>query len=144
MVKFQILEKEAVADVAFEAFGKTASELFENSALALFEQMANTKRVLGKKKIRVAFQDADIERLLYGFLSDIVFRKDTERTVFSAAKLKVAKKDGVWTLTGQIAGQKVDELAGSVLRTDVKAVTFYGFKVEKTKAGFKAKIVLDI
>ena len=33
--KFKFLENVAIADIAFEAYGKTLNELFENSSLVL-------------------------------------------------------------------------------------------------------------
>ncbi|MFH0954908.1 MAG: archease [Candidatus Micrarchaeota archaeon] len=143
-MRFRVLKDESMADVALEAFGKTESELFENAAFALFEQMADTKKIGKSQKSRIAVKDPDLERLLYGFLSDIVFRKDTERTVFSAIEAKVFKKGGEWIGQALLTGQKVADVLPSVLRTDVKAVTFYGFKISKTKSGLKVKIVLDI
>ena len=41
MKKYKILEDIAIADIAIEAYGKNLDELFENTALAIFEESAN-------------------------------------------------------------------------------------------------------
>ena len=38
--KYKFLEDVAIADIAFEAYGKSLNELFENAALASFELSA--------------------------------------------------------------------------------------------------------
>ena len=37
MKKYKILEDVAIADIAFEIYGKNLNELFENAALAILE-----------------------------------------------------------------------------------------------------------
>ena len=49
MKKFKYLEKVAIADIAFESYGKTLNEVFENSAYAFFDMTCNPKT----KKIKI-------------------------------------------------------------------------------------------
>ena len=49
MKKYKILEDVAIADIAIEAYGKNLEELFENSALAIFEESANLKNIKEKE-----------------------------------------------------------------------------------------------
>src|SRR3989338_307156 len=48
--KYRFLENIAIADIAYEAYGKDLNEMFENSAMAIFELSANLKTVEAKKK----------------------------------------------------------------------------------------------
>ena len=52
-MKYKFLEH--TADIMFEAYGKTLNELFENSALAIFESTANIKTVKAKIKKEIRF-----------------------------------------------------------------------------------------
>jgi len=137
---YKFLEDVTYADVAFEARGKTLSELFRESALALFESMANTKTVKPAIKKEITLNADTIERLLFEFLEDIIVMKDTDTMVFHDLNVAVdeAKKSVHATIQGDKINQKTQEL-----HQDVKAVTMHYFKVEKQKEWI-ARVVLDI
>ena len=80
-----------------------------------------------------------MDDLLYNFLSEIVYIKDTKQLVFQKAKVKI--KD--FKLEATLYCDKIDYNTQE-LRNDVKAITLHRFKLEKTKEGYKAMIVLDI
>ncbi|MBI4044171.1 MAG: archease [Candidatus Diapherotrites archaeon] len=144
-MKYRFLEDIAIADVAFEAFGKTAGELFENAALALFEVMADTKKLKAKEKLKVELGPKSLEGLLYSWLSELVFLKDTRETVFKKASVKITGKNGEFFLSAQVSGQKISELSGKeIAATDVKAITKHLFSLKKEKGKFKALVVPDI
>ena len=73
MKKYKILEDVAIADIAFEIYGKDLNELFENAALAIFEETANLKNVDEKENKKIKIKSDKIEDLLYDFLSEILF-----------------------------------------------------------------------
>ena len=75
-MKFKVLEDVAIADIAFEAYGKNLNELFENSALAIFEESADLNKVEGKEKKSVKIEADNIENLLFDFLSELLFIKN--------------------------------------------------------------------
>lgn len=91
MPKFDFLPNIATADIAFEAFGKSYSELFENAALALEETMVSTTRVKPLKKYTIKKEADNVEDLLYLFLEELVYLKDAEQMVFSKIDCKVKK-----------------------------------------------------
>lgn len=143
-MKFRFLADQAISDAAFVAFGKTTPELFENAALAVFEQGADTKKIQPKKSIQIRLQNTDLENLLYSFLSEIVFVKDSKQLLFSSCNVKIKKTKQNFFLTAKLHGQPVFELTPAILRNDVKAVTLHQFGISKTKTGWKARAVLDL
>lgn len=144
-MKYRFLEDIAIADVAFEAFGKNEKELFENAALALFEITADTKKAKAKEKLEIELGAKNLDGLLYSWLSELVFLKDTQETVFKKANVKIWKKNGKFFLSGTVHGQKIEELKGKeIVRTDVKAITKHLFSLKKERGKFKALIVPDI
>lgn len=140
--KFCFLENIATADLAFEAQGRDLGELFENAALALSEAMVDTKTVSPSAKQEVRCQNETIEGLLFDFLDEIVFLKDSKSLLFSQFKVTVTR-DRLYRLQGDLFGEEISPLK-HVLRADVKAVTMYQFKVEKQNSSWKARVVLDI
>ena len=139
MKKFKFLEDVAIADIAFEAYGNNLNDLFENSALALFECMADLKTLNGKIKKIIKIKAENIEDLLYNFLSEIVFIKDTKQLVFKDIKVKIK----YFKLEAILYGDKID-YSKQELRNDVKAITLHLFEIKKVKDNYKSRVVVDI
>ena len=152
MTKFRFLPNIAIADTAFEACGKNLNELFENCALATFTEMVDLKTVTPKVKKQISLSAEKIEALLYDFLSEILFIKDTESMVFAKIQCKITES-GIclpdstckeqWTLQAELYGEKINQEKHK-LGNDVKAVTWHRFQVIKQKSQWKAQVILDI
>ena len=143
MKKLKILEEIAIADIAIEAYGKNLDELFENTALAIFEETADLKNVEEKEKKLIKLNADNTEDLLYDFLSEILFLKDKDSFLFKKSKIKIEEKDSKCSLTAELAGEPIDRNKHE-LRNDIKAITLHMFKIEKTKEGFKDLVVVDV
>jgi len=141
-MSFKFLSDIAIADVAFRATAKTIEELFVECAKATEEAMVDTKKVkpVLTKKINIT-SDA-LDKLLFDWLSELVFFKDAETLLFSKFSVKIAKGK-VYKLTGTAAGEKIDHKRHD-LRADVKAITWHMFELKQTKAGWTAQIIEDI
>lgn len=143
MKKYKVLEDVAIADIAFESQGKNLNKLFENSAFAIFEESADLDKVKVKDKYTVKLTAKNIEDLLYDFLSEILFLKDTHSFLFKKSKVKIEKKVNNYNLKAQLSGEPIDRKKHE-LRNDIKAITLHMFKIEKTKDGYKAVFVVDV
>jgi len=141
-MKYKILEDIAIADIAIEAYGKDYNELFENNALAIFEESANIKTIKEKEKKTIKLSAENIEDLLFDFLSEILFLKDAYSIIFKKSTIKI-KKNKKYSLNAQLIGEKIDRDKHE-LRNDIKAITLHMFKVEKTKKGYKSLVVVDV
>ena len=147
--RFRFLDNVAIADTAFEAFGKNENELFANAATALFEEMVDTKKVAAKVKKRIKLKNENLENLLYDFLSELIYIKDVDGVVFGEFKVKIRSakdkktRNAIYDLDADCSGEKID-YSKKEFRNDVKAVTLHLFKIEKTKKGHKVTVVLDI
>ncbi len=141
-MKFRFLEDVAIADIAFEAFGKDINELFENCALALSDCMVNLKQIKPKIKKTIKLKSENIEGLLYDFLSELLFIKDTDGLLFSNYKISIKEKKG-FELNAICQGDKIN-YEKLDLGNDVKAVTMHMFEIKKEKNRFKATVVVDI
>src|SRR3989338_9228510 len=140
--KYKFLEDVAIADIAYEAYGKDLNELFENAAMAIFELSANLKTIQAKKKLEIELENEKIENLLYDFLSEILFLKDSKYMVFKKVKVSI-KENKKYQLKAIIEGDTINPQKQQ-LENDIKAVTMHMFKIEKIENGYKATIVVDI
>lgn len=141
MVRFRFLEDIAIADAAFEAFGKTLEELFESCALATFEVMVETKSVEPVKKKEIRLKSSDLESLLFDFLSEIIYLKDAMKIFYSKFDLCILKNKE-YELSGTLWGDNID-YSRQKIRQDVKAVTYHLLEIKKTGDSWRAQVILD-
>lgn len=142
MQKYKFLEDVAIADIAYEAYGRDLNELFENAALAIFELSANIKTIDTKKNLVIKLENEKTETLLYDFLSEILFLKDSKYMVFKKAKVSIDHKKK-YQLNAVLEGDTINP-EKQQLENDIKAVTMHMFELKKEKNGYKATVVVDI
>jgi SHS2 domain-containing protein len=134
------LEDIALSDLAFEASGATAEEMFGAAAQALFEAMADTRQVRPRVEQRIALKATSLDRLLFDWLSELVYLKDAKGLLFS--KFDITLK-GDCELVARVWGELIDPKRHN-LYLDVKAVTYHLFEITKREEQWTARIVLDI
>ncbi|MFQ5761984.1 MAG: archease [Candidatus Bathyarchaeia archaeon] len=141
-MSYDFLDDIATGDVAFKATGRTLDELFASAAEATLEVMVATATVEPKILRELELENMDIEALLYDFLENIIYLKDSEYLVFGKLGVKV-QTDKPYKLKATLHGEKIDP-SKHELRNDVKAVTYHMFEVKKDTEGWNAQVILDI
>jgi len=137
MIPYKFID-DLTSDVMFEAYGKNLEEVFTNSALAMFEVICDIDKVEPKDKKTLQVKGKDESELLYQFLSELIALVDVEEMFFSKFKIKEIKNKH---LIAECYGESMTPEKGN---TVVKAVLYYGFKLEKTKQGYVARVACDI
>lgn len=139
---YEFFDDVAVADVAFEATGKTLNEMFESAALAVTNTMVkDLDSVVRKTKKKIHVKANKLDMLLFRFLEEVVFYKDSEKLLLSKFSVDVDEKK--MELKCVAEGEELDVKKHELL-VDVKAVTLHNFSVEKTKNGWSSRVILDI
>jgi SHS2 domain-containing protein len=142
-VPYRYLEDVAIADVAFEAWGKTLEELFSAATDASLGVMVDLPSALEPAERRTfTAQDDSLDILLFKTLSEIVYYKDAERLLLRCARCSLTEANG-WSIAACLEGERIDESRHNLL-LDVKAVTLHMLCVERIADGWKARVVLDI
>ncbi len=142
MEEFIFLDDIATADVAIESRGDTPEELFSASARATFEVMVHTGDVQPEIKKTLHLENSEIDGLLFDWLAEIIFLKDSEYMVFCKFEIKI-KKDKVYCLDAEVYGEEINQ-SRHELRCDVKAITFHLFEVYEKDRKWIARFILDI
>ena len=136
-MKFKFLEH--TADIKFQAFGDTIEEVFENSALAMFNTMHDGK-IKSKKSFKIKVKGKDFESLLYNFLEELLFLFDVEG--FFLSNIKSIKIDGKkFKLEAVVFG---DDVLKYKMHLGIKAITYNDMFVKKVKGKWVAQVVLDV
>ena len=136
-MKFRFLEH--TADIKFQAFGKTFEEVFENSALAMFNTIYRGK-VSNRKKLKISVKGKDSESLLYNFLEEFLFLFDSENFLPSKIKkIKIDKRN--FKLEAEVLG---DGSENYEISEQIKAVTYNEMFVCEKEGKWISQVVLDI
>jgi len=139
---FRFLEDVALADCALEVEGDDVNDLFETAARALAAVMVDPETVPRARTREVRLEASALDLLLYDWLSELIFLKDRDETLFVDARVTVGG-DGPFTLAAEARGDVIDRVH-MALRADAKAVTFYRFSLERADVGWSARVVIDI
>ncbi len=143
-MSYRFLEDVAIADVAFEADGKTLVELFSNAALAVTNTMVKDVDTVAQNVVKnFSLEADDPEMLLYRFLQELVFYKDAELLLFSGYGLAISQEIGKWRLKASVRGEELSPEKHE-LGADIKAVSLHNFRVRKTAEGWQASVILDV
>lgn len=142
-MSYKILEKIAIADIAFEITGQTPAQLFEEAALAVTGVMVDIRQVKAKRTHTISLKAGALDTLLYDFLSELVYLKDAEKLVVRECTVSIAQKGKAYALEAALKGDTLGP-AGPQRKTDVKAITMHLLEVKKTGKGWRAVVVVDI
>lgn len=140
--KFEFLEH--TADVYVAAYGSSLAEAFENSAIAIFETMTDTKqvRVSGEDRLEVMAQDE--ENLLYSWLEALLLKFEVDGKLYSRFKVEsINRTSEGFVLKAKMWGEPFNKKRHES-RTDVKAVTYHRMEISKSDSGYTVKFILDI
>ncbi len=141
---YEFLEDIATADIAFRAWGKDLPELFQAAGDATINVMIEDLDTIEFKEQRgFSLENDALDMLLFNFLQEFIYYKDSEQLLLRASQVQVEKKNSQHELTAFTQGEKLDPHRHQQ-RVDVKAVTLHRFELEKTDDGWTAMVILDI
>ena len=141
---YRYLEELAIADVAFEATGRTLEALFVAATDATTNVMVGDLASIADRERRtIRVEDEAPDMLLLDLLQELLYYKDAERLLLRVPEVHIKSTDGGLTLAAEAHGERLD-VEKHVLLVDVKAVTMHHFAVTQTEDGWHATVVLDI
>jgi SHS2 domain-containing protein len=135
------------ADIGVEIFGRTKKELFAHAAESLFDILIEknvsenkiTPGTAGRQKIRTV-AGAGVEDLLINFLRELLYLfNGTGWVVEHCIIAECSNKRLVTQLSVEPYNNKTH-----LIKTEIKAVTYHGLSVEKTKNGWRARVIFDV
>jgi SHS2 domain-containing protein len=125
------------ADWSFRAVGRDLPDLYANAAHALLTREGAAARVSARETKRdVHVEGIDYEALLVNWLNELLFLQEEHREVYASFAISRLTPT---ELVAQIVGkprEKMDKI--------IKAATFHKLKIEQTKNGWQATLVVDV
>ena len=141
---YEIIEHPA--DVGFIAHGRTLLELFENAALAMCSLTCAPERIEERTQRGIVASGADIESLLYAWLTEFLAIADGEQLVFRRVRVSEVREpqgSAHGEARGIAYGEEFDRERHAA-GTYIKAVTLHQFEIQRTTQGFRARVFLDL
>jgi SHS2 domain-containing protein len=143
-MSYEFLEDIAIADIAFRAWGKNLEEVFKAAGDATINAMIDNLEAIELKETRTFSLENDaLDMLLFNFLQEFIYYKDSELLLLRAQQIEIEEKNGEYHLSAVTQGETLDRDRHEE-RVDVKAVTLHRFQLEKTEDGWTALVILDI
>jgi SHS2 domain-containing protein len=141
MRDYRIVPTADKKEVVLEITGKDPSALFLNAAKTL-ENLIVAKKVIKRVQIRnINLQAKDISELLFRFLSDLIFLKDTYQLIFSDFEITVGRE--LSSLSGKLKGEQI-ELKRHDIKTNIRGISRKRYAVKKIAGQWVATVTLEI
>lgn len=134
---YEFFEHEA--DVGIRGIGSSLEEAFESAAQALFEVMADVKKIEPLKTVEIECEAANVEELFVEWLNKLLSEATINDMLFSRFMVTIEQGN---KLTGSAKGEPVSEKHN--LKTEVKAATYSQLRVFKKGERFIAECVVDV
>jgi SHS2 domain-containing protein len=140
---FRFIDDIATADCAVEIEAGTLPALFEDAAMSLVTCMIDPATVSAKRSWKIELREEDLRGLLYAWLSELVFVRDSENVIFSDFEVNRLEVNGGCSMSATVKGEKIDHDRHDIA-VDVKAVTMHMFKIEKKGDIWSAFVIYDL
>lgn len=128
------------ADIGIIVYGKDEKELFANAGFALFDIMADLATVKEKEEVGLRADGPDREELFMNWLRELLSLFNTKGILlkrFDRMEIDNLRVKGIGY------GEPLDPSRHSI-RREIKAATYHKLMVEKTRRGWKARVIFDI
>ncbi len=141
---YQFLEDFAIADIAFQAWGDSLEAVFKAAGDAVINTMIENLEDIALMDTRsINLEHDQLDLLLFNFLQEFVYYKDSELLLLRAQQVKIESKDATYSLTATLQGEQIDR-DRHYQRVDVKAVTLHQFQLQKIDEIWMSQVILDI
>ncbi len=129
------------ADAGMWVYGRDRAELFAHAAWALFDMIGDAETIRPQHNLSITVDGAvDWEDLWVRWLSELLYRYDTERFLCCSASLTSLSPN---RLTARVQGETYDPNRHPI-DTEIKAITYHQVTVEPCDTGWRARVIFDI
>ena len=141
MKNYKLLDH--TADIRVEVWGKTRKDLFGNAVAAMFDVMVdfpNEEKIKPLEEKTVKITGNDLEDTLINFLREALYLFNGKGWLIKSCEpLELTGRSFVVRLQGAPYNRQKNPL-----KTEIKAVTYHGLIISKSKKGWQAKVVFDV
>ncbi len=141
---FEVIDDITFADIAFRIYGQDINELFASAAQAVISAMIeNPESISMGIEKNIELQDNEPDALLFNFLQEFIFYKDSESLLLLPDSIKIIDTENIYKLKSVIYGETINNEKHDLL-VDVKAVTMHKLDLRNKDGVWTATLVLDV
>jgi SHS2 domain-containing protein len=130
------------ADAKFRAYGKTLEEAFINSALAMYNIICDSDKVLLNEIKKIKISAKRKESLLYDFLEEFLFLLDTGGFLLNKIEnFKIKKIRGEFHLSCEAFG---DNYKKYDVKGNIKSITYNEMFIREKEDKVIIQVVVDM
>ena len=137
MIRYRTLEH--TADRAVMLFGTDERTLLRNAAWAVIDQVCDARRVRRREKREVKVTAVDPTVRLVGVMNSLLYYFDTESLLLPYL---VLRRVAGGCAHGVAWGEPLEERHR--YKGALKAATYHDIRIERTRRGLRARVVLDV
>ena len=132
------------ADLGLRVRARTLEELFAEAGRGLFQMIVlNLQDVEPRQEHRVELQSDSLEYLLFDWLDELLYAFESKRLLLSQFQVEIDAEASPLKLKALCRGEVADP-SRHRLDHEVKAITYHGLRVEQTREGYLAEVIVDI
>ena len=128
------------ADIGVRVYGKDLKELFENSAFAMFDIIADLEGLSGDTVEAFELEAQDAEELLVTWLDELLYNFYTRQLIFYKFQIEELTEN---VLKAKAFARPVSANRNR-LKTEIKAATYSGLSIKKSDEGYEVEIIFDV
>ena len=145
MPRYEIIPH--TADIGIKAYGTNLSEVFKNTAYAMFDIIADLDGLTKSVEQPIEVEAANREELLVAWLGELLYNFYTKQIIFFDFKIEELSDTrlpgGQARLKAQAFGRHIGENRNR-LKTEIKAVTYHELKIQEKEGKFTATVIFDV
>ncbi|MBE0477658.1 archease [Candidatus Aerophobetes bacterium] len=128
------------ADLGIKVRGKNLSELFANAAYALFDIILDISRVKPAQSRKIKIPGGEIEDIFFEWMRELLSKFNIDALALKEFTINKLDKTGLEAI---VKGEQVDASRHN-LKTEIKAVTYHGLKIQKNNKLWEVQVIFDI
>ena len=139
MPKYELIDH--TADLGIRVKAETLEDLFVQSALAMFDVMAQKIKEYKPSDItvkKIKLEAFDENELLFDWLSALVYLSDAKKLVFVDFHVEQLSETIL-----KVAAKGVSKDFFNIER-DIKAVTYHQLEISKNNQGYQVEVIFDL
>ncbi|MFA4838807.1 MAG: archease [Candidatus Neomarinimicrobiota bacterium] len=128
------------SDLGVIVKGRSLVELFQNSAVAVFDIMSGSVSSGNSAMLSINLRAENPELLLRDWLAELIFLSNDQKILFNAFHFQKLDRH---SLEAEAVGVAYSSDYFPV-KKEIKAVTYHQLRVQHSKSGYTARFILDI
>lgn len=139
---YKITDAHTCADVGLIVSGNDLTQLFSDAADGLMKIMVEPDGLEERRNLIFEIEEDNLEDLFYCWLSELIYYKDAKDFLLKGCQLEITGNEK-FKLKAVLSGDNIDPKR-HILKIDVKAVTYYRFRIEKIDDIWHGEVVFDL